>query len=490
MRRELSRVDGYAAAVAAVALITVAIALIRLAGRTPDLAMVYLLGVLWLGARYGRGPAVGASLLSFLAYDFFFVPPFGTLAVAGPVELVGLLLLLAAALVTGQLADAQRRASRRAEAAAEESATLYAIATAALRSRESGAAFDRVAERAREVAGVEAFSVVAVDDDAVVLAGDPLPADVLRRARWSFDGRRPVGARLADGRLQPFRSIPDAPGPALVPLDSGVVAIKLDGRAGEDTLRLLGGLTALAGLLLDRRRAEIETERARSLAESDQLKGAILSSISHELKTPIASLRAGLTALTSPASGLSADHRELVGGLDGQADRLDRLVGDMLTMSRLEAGLALDLQARSFAELAGSVIRRIRARAGRHRVVLHIAPDLPDVLADEVQLERVLANLLENAFEWAPEGTDVEVGAERHGDELRVWVANEGPRIPPADLRRVFDKFWTTRTGGTGLGLAISRRIVQAHGGRISAANTRTGPRFTFTLPLARMPVA
>jgi len=232
----------------------------------------------------------------------------------------------------------------------------------------------------------------------------------------------------------------------------------------------------------------VETERARGLEASDRLKAAILSSLSHELKSPIASLRAGLTALAAPRAGLRSDQRDLLLDLDRQATRLDRMVGDMLALSRLEAGLQLEKEPHGFADLVGTATRRLRAELAAHELTLNLPDDLPLIDVDEMQVGRVLTNLLENALEWAPANGVIEVGANPRGGVLEAWVENDGPSIAPVDLDRVFDTFWTRRARGSGLGLAICKRVVEAHGGTIKAENRRRGPRFTFTLPLAQVP--
>jgi two-component system sensor histidine kinase KdpD len=286
-----------------------------------------------------------------------------------------------------------------------------------------------------------------------------------------------------------MRTRPEATDPAYLPLASGVALIKVEhGHPDDAGLRMLGALIGLAGLLLDRRRAVLEAERAKGFEASDRLKAAILSSLSHELKSPIASLRAGLTALTAPQAGLQPEQTELLRDLDGQANRLDRLVGDMLDLSRLEAGVALDREPHQFADLVGTALHQLRPDLKGREVTVDVDDDLPPVEVDELQVGRVLANLVENANEWAPAGGKIAVGASASDGMLTAWVENDGPAIAPTDLERVFDTFWTRRPRGSGLGLAICKRVVEAHGGTIRAENRRRGPRFTFTLPLARVP--
>jgi two-component system sensor histidine kinase KdpD len=484
------RLVPYVAAIVGAVAVTLAIGLITTRFQVPGLSAFYLLLVLWLGATWGRGPAVAGSIAAFLLYDFYFVPPVGTFEVRGQSELLELIVLMAVALVTGQLASSLRRTQTAAETLAAGERAMYELATAALRSPEVTAALSLLSERAVRLEGVSRFALVAMDSGrAVPLAGGDLSPDELKQAAWSFDNGRPVGAAIAHGAVRLMRTRPEASEIAYLPLASGVAVMKIEaGRPNQTDLRMLAALVGLAGLLLDRRRAVLEAERARGFEASDRLKAAILSSLSHELKSPIASLRAGLTALTAPQAGLQAEQRALLQDLDGQATRLDRMVGDMLALSRLEAGVELEREPHRFADLVGTSLHQLGAELKGHKVALEIEDDLPPVEVDELQVGRVLTNLLENALEWAPADGGITVGASANEDRLTAWVENDGPAIAPTDLDRIFETFWTRRARGSGLGLAISKRVVEAHGGTIRAENRRRGPRFTFTLPIARVP--
>lgn len=483
------RLAPFSIAIGGAVAITVAIGLIASRATVPGLSAFYLLLVLWLGARWGRGPAIAGSVAAFLLYDFFFVPPVGTFTVRGPSELLELIVLLAVALVTSQLAASLLRAQATSEALAADSRVLYELATAALRAPQVTAALTMVCDQATRLASVSRFALVAIDaGQPTHLAGDGLADDELRQAAWSYENGHPVGVAIAGGSVKLMKTHPDAASPSYLPLAGGVAVMRIDpAQAGAGDMRMLAALIGLADLLLDRRRASVEAERARGFEASDRLKAAILSSLSHELKSPIASLRAGLTALTVPQAGLQPEQQELLVDLDREATRLDRLVGDMLALSRLEAGLELDKEQHGFAELVGVALRQLRPELKGHEVSVDLADDVPPVEVDELQVGRVLTNLLENALEWAPPAGGVTIGGVAREAFLEAWVENDGPAIAPVDLDRVFDTFWTRRARGSGLGLAICKRVVEAHGGTIRAENRRRGPRFTFTLPLARV---
>jgi len=480
----------YVAGLAGVAAITVALIAIERQVAIPNLSVVYVLLVLWIGSSAGRWPAVFTGLAAFLAYDFFLVPPVGTFNVAGPSQLLELVVLLAAAVVTGQLAGSLERSRQQATQSAREARSLYGLATDVLRSPELNGALELVCERARSIDGVAAFGIAAPEG---LLAGEVASRDDLQvSARALADGRA-IGCALGGDSLQVFATRPPRPDAlAVLPLTSGGIVFRADAARLEPAdSRLLAALAALTELLLERRRAAAESDRRRAVEASDSLKSAVLSSLSHELKSPLAALRAGLTALAGAGSGLGEEQRDLVLGLDRQALRLDRLLEDLLTMSRLEAGVPPRPEPLALGELIGPVLEQLAGPLRDRSLVTVLPEDLPPVLADELQVQRVLTNLLENAIEWSAPGGRVEIGAAAAGrDRVAIWVRNDGAAIPPTELQAVFDKFWTRRRGGSGLGLAIVKRIVEAHGGTVEARNLRGGPEFRFTLPLAPVEAA
>ncbi|HEX6548505.1 MAG TPA: ATP-binding protein [Candidatus Dormibacteraeota bacterium] len=480
---------GFLIAVAGVAAVTLLIGLVRPWLDVPSLAVAYVLLVLWVASRWGRLRAIGMALLSYLAYEFFFVPPIGSIAIAAPRDALNLLVLLAAALLGGTLAASLREARMQAQRSALTSETLYGVAVSALRAPDVGHSLDAVAEAAVRIPGLDSMTLLD-ERGRETLAGPALTSRELERLRWALRKNQPLGIRFREGSVDFLHEAGASSDRAFLPMRSGAVALRLEpaGVSG-DNRRLLAALLALAGLLLDRRKAELEEQRVRELEASDRLKAAVLSSISHEFKSPLAALRAGLSSLSMAAAGLEDEERELVQGLDHEADRLNRLVGDMLAMSRLESGLPLDRQPVSVAEMLGSALHERQSALKGRQIAMQVAEDLPPVMGDEAQLQLVVGNLLANAAEWTPAGGRIEVGAGVRDGQVRVWIQNQGEHIRPADLERIFDRFWSQSKRGSGLGLAIAKRVVEAHGGTIRADNQRLGPRFTLTLP-AEKPAA
>lgn len=478
----------YFIGVAGVGLVTGLIAALRPVAALPNLSAVYLLLVLFLSARWGWRPAVGTALLAFLAYDWFLVQPYGTLYISAPRDVLDLALLLASALLGARLVSTLARQRQGAVAEAVESGILYEVAIAALHEPDANEALTLLCRRAVEAGGLQAIALLAGEgEEATVVAGDALSAADLRQARWAAARGLDLGARLEHGELHVMRIFSHRREPRLVALTGGMAVFWLreERPPTPEQCHLLAALLGLGVLLIDRHRGAQAVERAHALEASDRLKTAVLSSVSHELKTPIASLRAGLSMLSMPQAGLAPEHRDLVAGLDRQTSRLDHLVSDLLTMARLEAEVSTERSPQQLDELLGSALHALGPLLDGYDLRLELPSELPPILVDELQIERVLTNLLENAVEWTPAGGRITVGAEPQPNQLMVWVENQGSPIAPDELDRVFAKFWTRRKGGSGLGLAISRRIVVAHGGGIRAENRTDGPRFTCCLPLS-----
>jgi two-component system sensor histidine kinase KdpD len=260
-----------------------------------------------------------------------------------------------------------------------------------------------------------------------------------------------------------------------------------------DERRLLDALADQVAVAIERISLARGLAEARVLAETERLRAALLTSISHDLRTPLASILGTASSLRNYADKYdAADRDELLATLESEAERLNRFVGNLLDMTRLEAGaIELKLDLADVAEIVGAALQRAGSVLARHRIEVTVAPDLPMLRLDPILFEQVLFNLLDNAAKYAPPGSRIDVHARRDGDVVAIEVIDEGPGIPPGDLERVFDKFYRAqaqdrRRAGTGLGLAICRGFIEAQGGRIEAQNRadRSGAILTVRVPV------
>jgi two-component system sensor histidine kinase KdpD len=253
--------------------------------------------------------------------------------------------------------------------------------------------------------------------------------------------------------------------------------------------RLLQTFASQGALALERARLAQADSRARVLEESDRLKSAILSSVSHELRTPLATIKAAVSSLRSGEVRWESDARpELLAAIDDETDHLNMVVGNLLDMSRIEAGaLQPKREWNILSEILGGVLVRMRRLSELHGLEIDVPDDLPLLPVDYVQIEQVFSNLLSNSIKYAPAGSVIRVRAWLEDSVVRVQVSNQGPQVPKEHLNRIFDKFYritnAERVTGTGLGLSICKGIIEAHGGRIWAENLPDGFGFNFTLP-------
>jgi two-component system sensor histidine kinase KdpD len=254
--------------------------------------------------------------------------------------------------------------------------------------------------------------------------------------------------------------------------------------------RLLDATASQSALALERVRLTRSENKARVLEESDQLKSSLLNSVSHELRSPLAAIKASVSSLRSGAVDWDLSARQdLLATIEEETDALNLLVGNLLDMSRIEAGALKPLRRwNSLSEIALGVVLKMRKNLQDHRLELDLPADLPLVPTDFIMIQQVFTNLLSNSTKYAPPGTEVRISARKEGDGLHVQVINQGPSVPERDLERIFDKFYritaAERVTGTGLGLSICKGIIEAHGGKIWAGNQPGFFVFHFTLPL------
>ena len=507
---------GYAGALAAVALVSGLIGVVI--GRTniANISMLYLIAVLASAAAFGLGPAIVASVAAFLTFDWFFILPLHTFTVDDPAEWLSLLLLLVTAVITGSLAGEQRRRARQAEQREREAVVLYDVVRM-MGDTDLNQALQAVAERLRTELHLVAVAIDVSEDwlsAKRAVAGDPNalpPADtsVQTPSEMLVGASVPTGVRSGvPGRW--IRVVPPRPRVVdtvdghhlhVVPVQSedrrvGVLTLVHPGDApefsGADD-RLLSAVAAQVGLAVERRQLRRDATEAEILRRTDELKTALLNAVSHDLRTPLASIMASAGGLLQEGVSWSDQERkEFAQAIEHEARRLNQLVGNLLDLSRIEAGsLQLEKGWYDLGVLVDEVLGRLRPLTRRHQVVVDIPEDLAPVPLSYVEIDQVLSNLIENATKYAPAGTEIRVSARREGDEVRVEVSDQGPGIPPGAVSRLFEPFYRVSRGrsqpkGTGVGLAVAKGLVEAHGGRVWAENRPGGgARFIFTLPMA-----
>jgi two-component system sensor histidine kinase KdpD len=507
---DLRLVPRYLIALASVAAATAAVALLGPL-HLATASLLYLATVLVIAVVAGRGPAIAASIASFLTFDFFFTDPRFTFTVRDPSEWVALLTFLLVAIVTGQLAAGQRSRVEEAEAREREARLVHDVSDL-LAGRPFKEALEAVAERLRSELGLQAVAIDLATDasNAVrVGAGDPT---AIRQARQSAGQSSVLGAGAGASSSQPAepgRWVRIAPphGEKMVPRATGMIRVPI--RAGSTTrgdLILLGGrehrelgprearlLATAAGqlaLAVDQERLRRETTEAEVLRRTDELKTALLDAVSHDLRTPLASIIASAGSLRqADVNWTDPERREFAEAIEQEAERLNRIVGNLLDLSRIQGGtLVPTMDWHDPSLVLTDAVERLRPALAGHRLELDVPANLPPVLLDPVEIDQVVANLVENAAKYTAPDSTIRVAASVDGDELTVSVEDTGPGIPPSSLPRLFEPFYrapqTGRVRGSGLGLAVARGLVAAHGGRIWAENrAEGGARFAFALP-------
>ena len=478
-------------AVAIVAVTTLAALVVQSVASVPDIEMLFLLGVMIAAITCGRGAALVAAFLAVAAYDFFFVPPEFTLAVADTRYILTFAMMFGVSVVMGTLARRLRDQQQAAVGRERTTSALYAL------SRELGAALD-----AQGVAAVCVRAVAEAIDARVVLLGREGDALVPLAAS-------PRDARLQEGEVAVARRALESGGPAgigtealgaqrvlCVPLRTfgevlAVLALRPSRERGLTAQQrtFLEALVHQTALALDRVELADEARRAALRAKTEELRSGLLSAVSHDLRTPLAAITGAGTMLRDEAALDPALRRELVETVCDEAERLERLVSNLLDMTRLDSGaveprrewVPLD-------EVIGSALTRLERRLAGRPVETTIAGDVPLLSIDPVLVEQLFLNLLENAAKYTPPGSPIGIRAWREGGTLLVEVSDRGPGLPAGAEERVFERFFRgahATVRGVGLGLPISRAIAQAHGGRLAGANRPGGGAvFRLTLPL------
>src|SRR5579884_2009383 len=496
--RHTSDGAAYARAASVVALSTLIAYWMQPSFASTNIVMVYLLGVVFVASRWGRGPSILGSVLSVVAFDFFFVPPSLSLGFSDTEYLITFLVMLLTALIISNLTIRNREQAELARERERRTGALYAMSRELTQTR-MVEGLSRVA--LRHISDVFKSRAAVFLADGAKRLGLPIGEQVswisdeknLSVAQWAFDHAQMAGMGTdnlpgADALFLPLTATrgtlgilavrPDQPKQLLVP----------------DQIHLLETFANLMASAIERAVLANEGQQAQVMIESERMRNALLSAVSHDLRTPLAAIAGAVSSLFEGKVDFDPQTRkQLIQSIHDEVMWMDRLVNNLLYMTRLEAGvIQIHKEPLPLEEVVGAALVRLEKKLGDRSVAAQVPTDAPLVPMDGVLIEEVLINLLENATKYTPSGSPIEIGAEFGEETVTISVADRGPGIPEGEEQRIFDKFYRTgpkRTRGVGLGLAICRGIVEAHGGRIWVENRPGGGAvFRFTLPIDNEP--
>lgn len=455
-----------------------------------------LLVVLLIAAYLGRGPALLAATISAVSWNFLFIEPRLTFTITYLQDVILFILYFAIAIFTGSLTARIRAQERQTRYNAERTAALYALA------HETATAVDMddvLATAVSQIGRVFEGEVAIILRKDNQLLRQPHPCSTLvlsdkeySVAQWVYQHAKSAG-RFTETLSQSTAHYQPLQTPTRT---VGVLGLRprRDERLTFDQQLLLETFMSQIALAIEREMLDEAAEQAAMLRESERLYTTLLNSISHELRTPIATIKGASSSLLDPATSTNERARaELTQDIQSAADRLNRLVENLLDMSRLESDrLQIKREWCDLADLVGVAVKRVDPCGDRHPILIQIEPDLPLIQIDFILIEQALVNLLDNACTYTPDSTPITIGARVRERTVELTVSDSGPGIPPNLIERIFDKFYRlpgTASGGTGLGLSISRGLVEAHGGRLTAENRpEGGARLTIYLPINGTP--
>ena len=500
------QVVAYAAAAVGVTVVTALIGLVRTHARIANISSLYLVIVLAVAAIFGGGPAIAASVLAVLAFDWFFVNPVGQFTVSDPEEWLALVLFLATAIVTSQLAAAQQRRAVEARRREREATALYTLSSLIVQETEPVRLIERVIDHFADELELLGAALYLPGSEGQLErqttfgpAGRAAPT-ILPSALLTTASDRVAGAAVRESPLRAPAEAVTPPG-LIVALRDGSRVLGIlwlarrpdAGPLSAEQRRFLETAGQQLGVALERARLQTEATEAAALRRADEMKTALLSAVSHDLRTPLALIKAAAGSLRQTDVPWTDEERDgFAASIEQEVDRLDRIVANLLDLSQIATGtLRMERQRYPLAALVEEVLARLQPLLVSHPVAVEIPEDLPPVPVDYVAIDRVLSNLLENVARHTPPGTTARIAARREGNRVIITVADNGPGIPSADLPRVFDAFYRGGSRGngyprgTGLGLAVARGLVEAHGGTMTVVSPPGGgTTFTLTLPL------
>ena len=495
-----ARGTGPLSALAVVAVITGLCWLTRSVFRIEEQVLIYLMGVLVTAARLTRRDAALAALASVATFDFFFVPPVFAFAPTDLHHLVTLAAFLATSLIVSGYAASVRAHAASAQDRERRTSALYALSRALSAKGDVSGVTDIATREVRDLLGVDAAVFLSAEGDSLeavagtgtVLAGSEAERQV---ARWVLSNAMPAGHGTTSFSASFALHLPLAAAGGV----RGVLSVAtgaLRAPLSPGRREFLDALAALTAVALERAVLVEDAERARLAVETERTRSALLSAISHDLRTPLASITGALGALLAPSSGLTDDaRRRLLVASHGESERLGRLVANLLDLARVEAGgCVAPKEWFPLEELIASAMERVQPRLEGRRVDLDVPEEVIQLRVDGVLVEQVVENLLANAAKHTPPGSPIELRVRSEPNRVLLEVLDRGPGIAPEELERIFEGFHRAPASraaeGTGLGLALCRAVVRAHSGRIWAENREGGgAAFRLVLPRGKEPL-
>jgi two-component system sensor histidine kinase KdpD len=464
-----------------------------------DVAMIYLLGVVLISSRTSKWPALFATIMSVAAFDFFFIPPFYTFAVSDVRYFITFIVMFLVSFVISRLTLRVRQQAEAARLRERRTAALYSMSRELVRERGTKRLSEIAIRHMSEVFDSGVAILIPDEDGRLVQtgAGDAVftpDQQELSVAQWVLEHRQAAG--LSTDTLPGAKAI-------YLPLvgSSGAIGVAgiLPKNAGDgfepEQLHYLEAFANQTAIAIERSFLGEAAQRAMLKAETESLRNTLLSSISHDLRTPLSAITGAATTLLENDAAI-----DMVGRLDllqtvrEEADHLNRIIKNVLDMTRLESGaITLNKEWQPLEEVIGAVLNRLGDRLNGHPLTVKLPGNLPLVPFDSLLMEQVLVNLFDNAIKYTPAGTPLELSASESFYTVTVELADRGPGIPPGEEERIFEKFVRVGAtgGGVGLGLAICRTIIEAHGGKIWVENREGGGAvFRFTLSTAGLPPA
>jgi len=490
--------ESYLLAPIMVAMCTLLLFPIRPYVESVNLVLAYMIAIVAVALRNGRGPSMLATGLSALCFNFFFIQPYYTLKLTEEQHLLTLLVSLITGVIIGTQTARLRLQVISARKRERNTSALYAMSRELSANRGKVLLAQIVSQHIAELIESDVFiwlpddkgelQTVVAETESDQRSIDPVREESV--ARWTFTHRQIAG--LGTDTLPSAKAL-------YLPLigSSGVVGVlglmphneQMDAYNTE-TVELLEAFATIAASALERAQGAELVEKTMIEAESEKLRNILLSSVSHDLRTPLAAITGAASTLLIESGKISEEYRkELLRSIHEEGARLARMVTNLLDVSSLESGsVKLNKELYFIEELIGSALMRVEAKLSNHKVLTNIEHGLPLLRMDGLLIEQVLINLLENAAEYTPGGTTVTISAVIDKPDVHVIVSDNGPGIPAGEEERIFDKFYIGHNGDQtsgGLGLAICRGIIRAHGGKIWAQNApEGGAMFTFTLPI------